>query len=101
MPRGLEAEGQKLWESVVAVFDLSAEPHKRRILFDACKTADVVKRLDGGASKQPVTVKGSMCQEVIHPASHRPRRREENSPNCWPDSTSPAWRTTTDGNAKN
>ena len=67
MPHGLGTEGKKLWESVVGVFDLSTEPHKRRILFDACKTADVIKRLDDVASKQPVTVKGSMGQEVIHP----------------------------------
>ena len=66
MPHGLWTERKKLWESVVGVFDLSTEPHKRRILFDA-KTADVIKRLDDVASKQPVTVKGSMGQEVIHP----------------------------------
>ena len=45
MPQGLGPEGKKLWESVVGVFDLTIEPHKRRILFDACKTADVIKRL--------------------------------------------------------
>ena len=67
MPRGLGAEGQKLWKGLTGEFDLSAEPHKRRILFDACKTADVIKRLDDVASKQAVTVKGSMGQEVIHP----------------------------------
>ena len=75
-------------------FDLTAEPHKRRILFDACKTADVIKRLDDVASKQSVTVRGSMGQEVIHPVSHKPKPREDNSPNYWPDSTSLAWRTT-------
>ena len=48
-------------------FDLSAEPHKLRILFDACKTADVIKRLDDAAAKQPLAVKGSMGQEVINP----------------------------------
>ena len=45
MPQGLGPEGKKLWESVVGVFDLTIEPHKRRILFDTCKTADVIKRL--------------------------------------------------------
>jgi hypothetical protein len=49
MPRGLGTEGKKLWESVIGEFDLSAEPHKRRILFDACTSADVVKRLDDAA----------------------------------------------------
>ena len=67
MPRGLGAERQKLWKGVTGEFDLSTEPRKRRILFDACKTADVIKRLDDVAAKQAVTVKGSMGQEVIHP----------------------------------
>lgn len=67
MPRGLETEGQKLWRGVIEEFDLSAEPHKLRILFDACKTADVIKRLDDAAVKQSLTVRGSMGQEVINP----------------------------------
>jgi hypothetical protein len=67
MPRGLGTEGQKLWRGVVDEFDLRAEPHKLRILFDACKTADVIDRLDKAAAKAPLTVKGSMGQEVISP----------------------------------
>jgi hypothetical protein len=67
MPRGLGTEGQKLWKGVIEEFDLSLEPHKQRILYDACKTADVVKRLDDAAAKQGLTVKGSMGQEVINP----------------------------------
>jgi hypothetical protein len=67
MPHGLGPEGKKLWESIVGQFDLSVEPHKRRILFDACKTADVLKRMDDAARDAPLTVKGSMGQEVINP----------------------------------
>jgi hypothetical protein len=67
MPRGLGTEGKRLWETVIGEFDLGAEPHKRRILFDACKTADLIKRLDDIAAKSPVTLRGSMGQEVIHP----------------------------------
>jgi hypothetical protein len=67
MPRGLGTEGQKLWKSVCDEFDLELEPHKRRILFDACKTADDLKRLDAAAAKEPLTVKGSMGQQVINP----------------------------------
>jgi hypothetical protein len=67
MPRGLGTEGQKLWKGVVAEFNLSLEPHKQRILFDACKTADVIKRLDDAARSAPLTVRGSMGQEVINP----------------------------------
>lgn len=67
MPHGLGTEGKRLWTTVVDEFDMYAEPHKRRILFDACKTADLIKRLDDVAAKASVTVKGSMGQEVIHP----------------------------------
>jgi hypothetical protein len=67
MPRGLGTEGKKLWEGVIGEFSLGAEPHKLRILFDACTTADVVKRLDDAARSAPLTVKGSAGQQVINP----------------------------------
>ncbi len=66
MPRGLGTEGQKLWTGVIGEFNLAYEPHKVRILTDACKT-DLIKRLDDAAVKAPLTVKGSMGQEVINP----------------------------------
>jgi hypothetical protein len=68
MPRGLGTEGHRLWAAVVGAFELSpADPDKLRVLFDACKTADLLKRLDAAAAKAPLTVKGSMGQEVINP----------------------------------
>ena len=67
MPRGLGTEGQKPWKSVISEFDLAAEPHKLRILFDACTTAEVVKRLDDAGRNAPLTVKGSAGQQVINP----------------------------------
>jgi hypothetical protein len=67
MPRGLGTEGQKLWKGVVGEFNLGTEPHKLRILLDACMTADLIKRLDTAAAKQPLTVKGSMGHQVINP----------------------------------
>jgi hypothetical protein len=66
MPRGLGTEGQKLWTGVIGEFNLAYEPHKVRILTDACKT-DLIKRLDDAAVKAPLTVKGSMGKEVINP----------------------------------
>ncbi len=50
MPRGLGTEGQKLWTGVIGEFNLAYEPHKIRILTDACKTADLIKRLDDAAA---------------------------------------------------
>ncbi|MGL6235106.1 MAG: hypothetical protein ACRC20_07150 [Segniliparus sp.] len=66
-PHGLGSEGQRLWKAVTAEFDLDREPHKQRILFDACKTADLVKRLDDAAEGAPLIVQGSTGQPVINP----------------------------------
>jgi P27 family predicted phage terminase small subunit len=66
-PDGLGTEGRKLWREVVGTFDVIEEPHKRRILFDACKTADLIDQLDTAMAGEPLTAKGSMGQLVIHP----------------------------------
>lgn len=67
MPSGLGTEGRKLWREIVGEFDVNEEPHKRRILFDACKTADLIDQLETAMQSQPLTAKGSMGQLVIHP----------------------------------
>ena len=66
-PAGLQAEGKRLWRSVTAIFDLSDEPPKVHILGQACRVADVVAELDEAADQVPLTVKGSMGQQVISP----------------------------------
>ena len=66
-PAGLGTEGKKLWKEIVGTFDVVEEAHKRRILFDACRTADLIDRLDTAMNDQPLTAKGSMGQLVIHP----------------------------------
>lgn len=71
MPNGLGTAGKKLWTDVVAEFDLSADPHKLRILFDACKVADYITRLDDAAASGPETVRGSMGQPVVNPMIDR------------------------------
>ncbi|MFI2841696.1 P27 family phage terminase small subunit [Mycolicibacterium sp. PDY-3] len=66
-PDGLGTEGRKLWREIVGTFDVTEEPHKRRILLDACKTADLIERLDTAMAGESLTSKGSMGQLVIHP----------------------------------
>jgi hypothetical protein len=66
-PAGLQPAGKKLWRSTVAVFDFTDEPHKVQILAQACRVADVVAELDEAADEAPLTVKGSMGQQVISP----------------------------------
>ena len=67
VPKGLEYHGIKLWKSITDEFDLENEPHKRRVLFDAAKTADMLDSLEKGMEGQPLTVTGSANQIVIHP----------------------------------
>lgn len=66
-PDGLGDEGRKLWRDIVGTFDVSEDPHKRRVLLDACKTADLIERLEVAMAGEPLTAKGSMGQLVIHP----------------------------------
>ncbi len=66
-PAGLGAAGGKLWRSTVEVFDFTDEPHKVQILTQACRVADIVAELDEAADEAPLTVKGSMGQQVISP----------------------------------
>ena len=42
-PRGLGAEGVKLWKSIASEYDLRAD--ELRVLEDACRLADVIAQL--------------------------------------------------------
>jgi integrase len=66
MPHGLDPEGNRLWAGVIGEFNLTYEPHKVRILTDACKTADLIKRLEDAAGQSAADCQGSMGQEVIN-----------------------------------
>lgn len=68
MPRGqLGTEGKRLWNDLTEVFNFTDEPAKLRVLFDACKLADTIKRMDDEAADAPLVVEGSTGQPVIHP----------------------------------
>ena len=66
-PAGLDKAGKALWKSVHDVFDFTEEPAKVQILAQACRVADIVAELDEAADEAPLTVKGSMGQQVISP----------------------------------
>jgi hypothetical protein len=66
-PAGVGPAGGTLWRSTVEVFDFTDEPHKVQILTQVCRVADVVAELDEAADEAPLTVKGSMGQQVISP----------------------------------
>lgn len=66
-PNGLRAAGNRLWRTTHETFDFADEPHKVQILTQACRVADVTAELDDAADEAPLTVKGSMGQQVISP----------------------------------
>jgi DNA polymerase III psi subunit len=66
-PAGLSTAGIEVWVSIVAEYDL--RPDELRTLEDACAATDMIAALskaweDDG---RPLTTKGSMGQQVIHP----------------------------------
>jgi hypothetical protein len=66
-PAGLDKPGRSLWRRITAQFDLESDPDRAELLFQACKTADQIAELDEAAADAPLTVKGSMGQQVISP----------------------------------
>ena len=67
-PQGLGKAGTAVWQSIAGRYELRADELHR--LESACKTADMIDALERGwiAAGSPHITKGSMGQEVIHPA---------------------------------
>jgi hypothetical protein len=67
-PAGLLARGKQLWRELHAVYDFTDAPEKQAILEEACRTADVTKRLQAIVDKaDEIRVKGSQGQPVAMP----------------------------------
>lgn len=66
-PSGLKQAGRRLWRDVTAEFDLQQEPHKRRLLEDACRVTDTIAELERAMADEPLSVRGSAGQMTIHP----------------------------------
>lgn len=66
-PETLATAGVALWSEVVKSYDLRAD--ELATLEDACSITDMVSALSSawGELGKPLTTKGSMGQEVIHP----------------------------------
>lgn len=64
-PTGLQAKGRKLWDDILADFDL--RPEELRILEDACREADLIDRIEKEIQTSPLTAKGSQGQPVAAP----------------------------------
>ncbi|NHU43379.1 hypothetical protein [Rhodococcus sp. A14] len=67
-PTGLLARGKQLWRELHTVYDFADAPEKQAILEEACRTADVVKRLQTIVdAADEIRVRGSQGQPVSMP----------------------------------
>lgn len=66
-PDTLAAEGKRVWEKVTSKYDL--RPDELLTLEDACAASDMIAALSKAWEEdgKPLTTKGSMGQQVIHP----------------------------------
>lgn len=64
-PRKLRAKGRKLWTEVTDKYELRQD--ELVVLEDACRTVDLITRMEDELEGEPLTVKGSMGQLVPHP----------------------------------
>jgi len=73
IPAGLAEAGAKLWRSVAEGFELDV--HEELLLTQACRTADILDRLDVEARANPVTVINVKGDRVAHPALTESRQQ--------------------------
>lgn len=66
-PTGLKAAGTRLWERVLAAYEMDDYPEKLECLEHACRVADIVAQLERAMAKEPLTVLGSARQKTINP----------------------------------
>ena len=65
VPDGLAVAGRRLWREILAVYDLS--PAELAILAQACRTADLLTRLDAELDGAGLMAEGSAGQPRPHP----------------------------------
>lgn len=66
-PAGLGKAGKELWKSIAGDGKWEFRPDELRVLADACGEADLIAMLESGLVGQPLLVRGSQGQDVIHP----------------------------------
>lgn len=64
-PEGLSSEARELWAAISAGYQL--RPDELRVLEDACRTVDVIERLEEALRDAPLVVDGSKGQVAVNP----------------------------------
>ncbi len=68
-PKGLEADGKRLWRAVAEGFEL--ETHELLLLEHACRTADTIAGLTSSAGGDLVDGKGRVRAEIVEARQQR------------------------------
>ncbi|WP_139000207.1 hypothetical protein [Rhodococcus zopfii] len=66
-PKGLGTRGRALWRDLHREFDMTRDPHRMVLVEDACRTADLIDRLQESVDAQDLRVRGSQGQPVAAP----------------------------------
>ena len=67
-PRGLKARGARLWRELHGLFNFDNDPHRSVLIEDACRTADLIDRLQRIVDNADnVRVRGSQGQPTAMP----------------------------------
>ena len=64
-PQGLGQAGRRFWRAIVSAYELS--PGEAQLLVQACRTVDLLERIDAQLVAEDLTVAGSRGQERAHP----------------------------------
>jgi hypothetical protein len=64
-PPGLGEAGRAFWRSIIATYELS--PGELELLRQACRTVDVLERVDAQLAAEDLTTVGSRGQMRCHP----------------------------------
>ena len=72
-PKGLGIAGSRVWRRVTEDYELRVD--ELILLEHACRTVDILARLEAAMQDQPLTVKGSMGQQREHPLLSEARQQ--------------------------
>ena len=64
-PQSLSAAGRRFWRAITTRYELS--PGEVELLRQACRTVDLIERLDIELLDEPLMVRGSTGQPKSHP----------------------------------
>jgi hypothetical protein len=72
-PAGLQPAGLELWSDITGEYSLRRD--ELRVLQDACRTVDLIERMEAEIAASPLVVSGSREQDIAHPLTTEVRQQ--------------------------